>query len=135
MNRNTAQLVLLQDFPLLPSCPCFPENQLFQHLFLVSFFFWKKRNKLHSQKKFPVTALSSLCTTAVFFFLFLFHFVSKSSEEGLLNRPWWIGVTGQDPRLASDLSPQLGLDREQWTHTQDGLSTTACKHGLLGKFL
>lgn len=78
MNRNTAQLVLLQDFPLLPSCPRFPENQLFQHLFpLVSFFFFffggRETSCIH--KDFPVTALSSLCTTATFsFVLFCFYF-------------------------------------------------------------
>lgn len=70
MNRNTAQLVLLQDFPLPPSCPRFPENQLFQRLFLVSF--WKKRNKLHSQSS--LWLLSLLCAPLLFFVLFLFYF-------------------------------------------------------------
>lgn len=39
MNRNTAQLVLLQDFPLLPSClPAFLRTSFSNTFFLVSFF-------------------------------------------------------------------------------------------------
>lgn len=53
---------LARFFLFFPSCPCFPENQLFQRLFLVSF--WKKRNKLHSQR--VLCDCSPLCTTAVF---------------------------------------------------------------------
>jgi len=79
---------------------------------------------------FPVTALSSLCTTAVvfvfvLFFFFLFYF--KSSKEGLLNRWRWVWGTGLGPKTHLWLSPQLGSDSEQWTHTQEELSTTGCK--------
>lgn len=71
MNRNTAQLVLLQDFPLLPSCPRFPENQLFRHLFPCLLFLCGRREASCIHKDFPVTALSSLCTTAVYFSFFV----------------------------------------------------------------
>ncbi|MEQ2281262.1 hypothetical protein AMECASPLE_028493 [Ameca splendens] len=82
MNRNTARLVLLQDFPLLPSCPCFPENQLFQHLFpchLFFFFYFRRRKASCIHKDFPVTALSFLFTTAV---CFISPFVSLLKQQG-----------------------------------------------------
>lgn len=69
MNRNTAQLVLLQDFPL-PFCPRFPENQLFQRRFLVTFLFLEDEKQAAFTKIFLGTALSLLCAPLLFLFLF-----------------------------------------------------------------
>lgn len=69
-NRNTAQLVLLQDFPLLPSCPCFPENQLFQHPFPCLL----DEEKQAAFTKISLWLLSLLCAPLLCFFCFVFSF-------------------------------------------------------------
>lgn len=107
--------------------PCFPDNQLFQRLLLVSF--WKKRNNLHSQRV-PVIALSSLCTTAVSFLFFSFGvfgpfcFTFKATRKDC-----WLdrgggwggrggGVTGSDPRLTSGWAQSLApIANSSLTHT------------------
>lgn len=102
MNRNTAQLFLLQDSPLLPSWPCFPENQLFQHLFPCIFFsFWKKRNKLHSQR-FPCDCtLFSVHHCCFFFFFVLFCLTFKATRKDRWIDRVRVGVTSLDLRLTS----------------------------------
>lgn len=113
MNRNTAQLVLLQDFPLPPCCPRFPENQLFQRLFLVSF--WKKRNKLHSQR---VPCDCSLFSVHHCCFLSFFCFTFKATRKDLNRWRWGWGYRfGPETHLW--LSPKLSLDSKQRPHTPE----------------
>lgn len=84
MNRNTAQLVLSQDSPplslssLLPREPSYPTP---------SPCLLARGGTSCIHKEFPVTALSSPCTTAVIFIIF-FSLTSKN-KEGVLNRRRW----------------------------------------------
>lgn len=71
MNRNTAQLVLLQDFFLfLPPDPAVLRTSFSSTLFLVSFFLFGRRETSCIHKCFPVTALFSLHHGCVCFFVF-----------------------------------------------------------------
>lgn len=113
-------------FLFFPPVPAFLRTSFSNTLFLVS---WKKRNKLHS-RRFPCDcSLFSVhhCCVFVFVLFFFFLFYFKSSKEGLLNRWRWVWGTGLGPKTHLWLSPQLGSDSEQWTHTQEELSTTGCK--------
>lgn len=93
MNRNTAQLVLLQDFPISSyPVPAFLRASFSSTLLLVSFFHFRRRETSCIHNCFPVTALFSLHHCCVFVLFFGLSF--KAASKDCWIDGGWVEVTG-----------------------------------------
>lgn len=125
MNRNTAQLVLLI-LLLVPPFPAFLRTS-FSNTFSLSL---GRRETCCIHTDFPVTALSSPCTTAVFFFFLLILLLKQQRKDCWIDRGG-IGVTGLDLRLTSGWAHSLAqIVNSGFTKEELSTCTTGCKWTL-----